>query len=44
MTELEPLDPATAKQMYLDERRHSVAASTLQSALLNPQIALAITL
>jgi site-specific recombinase XerD len=29
--ELEPLDPRTAKQMYLDNRRHEVAAATLQS-------------
>jgi site-specific recombinase XerD len=29
--DLEPLDPATAMQMYLDERRHEVAAATLQS-------------
>jgi integrase len=31
MGDLDPLDPATAKQMYLDERRHEVAAATLQS-------------
>ena len=30
-TELDPLDPPTAKQMYLDERRHEVADATLQS-------------
>lgn len=29
--DLEPLDPRTAKQMYLDDRRHEVADSTLQS-------------
>lgn len=31
MTELEPLDPATAQQMYLDERRNEVSAATIQS-------------
>jgi site-specific recombinase XerD len=29
--ELEPLDPRTAKQMYLDERRHELADATIQS-------------
>jgi len=29
--ELEPLDPRTAKQMYLDERRQEVAGATLQA-------------
>lgn len=28
---LEPIDPRTAVQMYLDERRHNVADATLQS-------------
>ncbi|AHF98447.1 integrase [Halostagnicola larsenii XH-48] len=30
-TELEPLGPETARQMYLDERRHELADATLQS-------------
>ena len=29
--DLEPLDPRTAKQMYLDDRRHELAPATLQS-------------
>ena len=29
--DLEPLDPRTAKQMYLDDRRHELAEATLQS-------------
>lgn len=29
--DLEPLDPRTAKEMYLDDRRHEVASATLQS-------------
>lgn len=29
--DLEPLDPRTAKQMYLDDRRHEVAEATLQT-------------
>jgi len=29
--ELEPLDPQTAKQMYLDERKHEVSDATLQA-------------
>jgi site-specific recombinase XerD len=29
--ELEPIDPRTAKEMYLDSRRHEVADSTLQA-------------
>jgi len=29
--DLEPLDPRTAKQMYLDDRRHELADATLQS-------------
>jgi site-specific recombinase XerD len=29
--ELKPLDPRTAKQMYLDERRHELADATIQS-------------
>ncbi|WP_136689960.1 tyrosine-type recombinase/integrase [Halorhabdus amylolytica] len=30
-TELDPLDPATARQMYLDERRNELAVATIQS-------------
>jgi hypothetical protein len=30
-SELEPIDPHTAKKMYLDERRHEVADATLQA-------------
>ena len=30
-TDLEPLDPATAREMYLDERRHELADATIQS-------------
>lgn len=29
--ELEPLEPATAKEMYLDERRHELAERTIRS-------------
>lgn len=29
--DLDPLDPVTARQMYLDERRHELAAATLQA-------------
>lgn len=29
--DLDPLDPATARQMYLDERRHEVSDATIQS-------------
>lgn len=31
MVELDPLDPATARQMYLDERRNDLADATIQS-------------
>lgn len=30
-TDLQPLEPSTAKQMYLDERQHELAQATLQS-------------
>ena len=29
--ELEPIDPDTAVQMYLDDRRHNLADATLQA-------------
>ncbi|GGN98749.1 tyrosine-type recombinase/integrase [Halomicroarcula sp. S1AR25-4] len=31
MSDLDPLDPATAKQMYLDDRRNELADATIQS-------------
>jgi hypothetical protein len=29
--DLEPLDPRTAKEMYLDNRRHELSSATIQA-------------